>query len=369
MNGNAPKVRDYSSQERTIPVIVEASPVYELLLSLFAYGSKNDWADYECGSMFFEQFQETLPALPAGRFTELAECGEVWLPLVSVAHDASVTASVDEFVGYLSEMDPIALRWAIVSDHHTKDDLAEADRDAAIAGDPETIKRLVDDDKFCEGLGNLLLSDPHESHRFIIDTITAVNQMLATSISDLLPALRRDADEKRALSRTMGPPALVEAATNGVTFKMQHQITGVLLIPSKIIRPWTVILEHEGLSIFAYSVSDEHLMADPDAPPSYLVDLFKALGDERRLRILGILSEGEAALMEIAERLDLAKSTAHHHLRILRAAGLVRVTVGDSKGYSLRRDQIPETARLLDAYLTTPEAAADKAPTAQEQRN
>ncbi len=152
----------------------------------------------------------------------------------------------------------------------------------------------------------------------------------------------------------MGPPALVEAATNGVTFKMQPQITGVMLIPSKIIRPWTVIMEHEGLGIFAYSVSDEHLMADADAPPSYLVDLFKALGDERRLRILGILSEGEAALMDIAERLDLAKSTAHHHLRILRTAGLVRVTVGDSKGYSLRRDQIPETARLLDAYLTTP---------------
>jgi DNA-binding IclR family transcriptional regulator len=81
-----------------------------------------------------------------------------------------------------------------------------------------------------------------------------------------------------------------------------------------------------------------------------------------------MLSEGDAGLMEIAEHVDLAKSTAHHHLRILRSAGLVRVTVGDTKGYSLRRDQIPETARMLDAYLTTPKQAAESA-AAQHQRS
>ena len=164
-------------------------------------------------------------------------------------------------------------------------------------------------------------------------------------------------------------PKLVETATNGVTFRQQPNINGVVLIPSKIIRPWTVIIEHEGLRIFAYSVADEHLLADPDAPPSYLVDLYKALGDERRLRMLSILSEGDASLMEIAERVDLAKSTAHHHLRILRSAGLVRVTVGDSKSYSLRREGVPEAARLLDAYLTTPADAATAAPQMQQERN
>ncbi len=86
--------------------------------------------------------------------------------------------------------------------------------------------------------------------------------------------------------------------------------------------------------------------------------LYKALGDERRLRMLSILNEGDAGLMEIAERVDLAKSTTHHHLRILRSAGLVRVTVGENKSYSLRREGVPEAARLLDAYLTTPAAAA-----------
>ena len=125
-----------------------------------------------------------------------------------------------------------------------------------------------------------------------------------------------------------------------------------LLRAARLLRP-----QRRGRQIF-YSVADEHLLADPDAPPSYLVDLYKALGDERRLRMLAILGEGDAGLMEIADRVDLAKSTTHHHLRILRSAGLVRVTVGENKSYSLRREGGPEAARLLDAYLMTPAAAA-----------
>ena len=73
--------------------------------------------------------------------------------------------------------------------------------------------------------------------------------------------------------------------------------------------------------------------------------------------------------MEVAEHVDLAKSTAHHHLRILRSAGLVRVTIGKTKDYSLRTDRVPEAGRLLDAYLTTPTQAAQTAPQTEEQRS
>ena len=167
----------------------------------------------------------------------------------------------------------------------------------------------------------------------------------------------------------MKAPRLVETTTNGVTFEMQADMTGVLLIPSKIIRPWTVMSDHDGMQIFAYSVADEHLHADPDAPPSYLVELYKALADARRLKMLAFLAETPRSLMEVAEHVDLAKSTAHHHLRILRSAGLVRVTVGKTKDYSLRTDRVPEAQRLLDAYLTTPAQAAETAPTNEEQRS
>jgi DNA-binding transcriptional ArsR family regulator len=254
-------------------------------------------------------------------------------------------------------MDPIAIRTALISGACCHGEVEEQDLAAAAAGESAAIEKLSKHDKISTGLRAIIENDPATTAGWIVNTLREVNAVLEQSISDSLPALRRDADEKRSLAHAMDAPKLVETATNGVTFKMQPQITGVVLIPSKIIRPWTVIIEHEGLRIFAYSVADEHLFADPDAPPSYLVDLYKALGDERRLRMLSILSEGDAGLMEIAERVDLAKSTAHHHLRVLRSAGLVRVTVGETKSYSLRREGLPEAARLLDAYLATPDAA------------
>ena len=53
------------------------------------------------------------------------------------------------------------------------------------------------------------------------------------------------------------------------------------------------------------------------------------------------------------EALGLAKSTAHHHLAILRQAGFVMVREGDEKVYSLRRDLLPQAGDLLAAYLAS----------------
>ena len=47
----------------------------------------------------------------------------------------------------------------------------------------------------------------------------------------------------------------------------------------------------------------------------------------------------------------LAKSSAHHHLVILRSAGLVKVTTGEESIYTLRRDVIPEASAMLGSFL------------------
>jgi DNA-binding transcriptional ArsR family regulator len=357
MSADQPKVRDFTTQKEALALSVESSPVYELLLSMFVWGGKKDAGEYECGTTFFEQLEDGVPDSLTDELSKLVGSGEMWLPLIGMAQTSGTSRSVAEFLEHISAMDPIAFRTALISGACCHGEVEEQDVAAAAAGESAAIEKLSKHDKISTGLRAIIENDPATTAGWIVNTLREVNAVLEQSISDSLPALRRDADEKRSLAHAMDAPKLVETATNGVTFKMQPQITGVVLIPSKIIRPWTVIIEHEGLRIFAYSVADEHLFADPDAPPSYLVDLYKALGDERRLRMLSILSEGDAGLMEIAERVDLAKSTAHHHLRVLRSAGLVRVTVGETKSYSLRREGLPEAARLLDAYLATPDAA------------
>jgi ArsR family transcriptional regulator len=51
--------------------------------------------------------------------------------------------------------------------------------------------------------------------------------------------------------------------------------------------------------------------------------LFKALGDDVRLRIVALLSHGELCVCHIEEALDLTQPNASRHLGILRAAGVV----------------------------------------------
>jgi ArsR family transcriptional regulator len=54
-----------------------------------------------------------------------------------------------------------------------------------------------------------------------------------------------------------------------------------------------------------------------------LTRLFRALGDETRLRIVALLSHGELCVCHLESALDLNQSTASRHLGILRAAGVV----------------------------------------------
>src|SRR3954451_22704840 len=51
--------------------------------------------------------------------------------------------------------------------------------------------------------------------------------------------------------------------------------------------------------------------------------LFKALGDETRLRILGLLLAGEVCVCHIHESLRISQPKASRHLAYLRRAGLV----------------------------------------------
>ena len=54
------------------------------------------------------------------------------------------------------------------------------------------------------------------------------------------------------------------------------------------------------------------------------VDLFKALSDETRLRIVLLLSEKELCVCQIEAALALSQVKVSRHLTILRYAGLVR---------------------------------------------
>jgi len=65
------------------------------------------------------------------------------------------------------------------------------------------------------------------------------------------------------------------------------------------------------------------MAAAPSTPAVKLDDVFAALADETRRRILGLLAAGEICVCNIHEALDVPQPTASRHLAHLRKAGLV----------------------------------------------
>jgi DNA-binding transcriptional ArsR family regulator len=56
----------------------------------------------------------------------------------------------------------------------------------------------------------------------------------------------------------------------------------------------------------------------------YLVELFKSLGDETRLRILNLLYERELCVCDVMAALNIPQSRASRHLICLKRSGLAK---------------------------------------------
>src|SRR5258706_11475457 len=79
------------------------------------------------------------------------------------------------------------------------------------------------------------------------------------------------------------------------------------------------------------------------------VDVFQTLADPTRRRVVEALRRGEQAVSQVVARVGIHQSGVSRHLRILHAAGFVRVRAdGPKRLYSLR----PEPFRALDAWVT-----------------
>ena len=81
-----------------------------------------------------------------------------------------------------------------------------------------------------------------------------------------------------------------------------------------------------------------------------LSQLFKALGDPTRLRIVMALQQGEMCVCDLAAALQLSESATSHQLRRLRVQALARSRrEGQVVYYSLDDDHV---AQLLELGLT-----------------
>jgi len=93
---------------------------------------------------------------------------------------------------------------------------------------------------------------------------------------------------------------------------------------------------------------------------SGLLDFFKALADANRLKIIGLLAQGEYTVEQIAEILGVSASTVSHHLSKLSAVGLVSARSESYYSiYSLQTSVLESMSQRLLSHEIVPVVTSD----------
>lgn len=79
--------------------------------------------------------------------------------------------------------------------------------------------------------------------------------------------------------------------------------------------------------------------------------VFKALGDENRIRILQLLTDGEKCACRLLAEMNITQPTLSHHMKILCDSEIV---IGRKEGkwthYHISRDGIKKAKKYLDIF-------------------
>jgi ArsR family transcriptional regulator, arsenate/arsenite/antimonite-responsive transcriptional repressor len=89
-----------------------------------------------------------------------------------------------------------------------------------------------------------------------------------------------------------------------------------------------------------------------------LAQVFKALGDPVRLRLVSLIGAhegGEVCVCELTTAFDLTQPTISHHLKVLREAGIID---GERRGTWVYYWLVPAGLERMAALLSVPAQAA-----------
>ena len=119
-------------------------------------------------------------------------------------------------------------------------------------------------------------------------------------------------------------------------------------------------VERDELAIISVTGSETcaqlALVGEPidEATAAGLAQVFKALGDPVRLRLVSLIGArqgGEVCVCDLTSAFDLTQPTISHHLKVLREAGLID---SERRGTWVYYRLVPESLGRVAALLSVP---------------
>ncbi|MEK5202542.1 metalloregulator ArsR/SmtB family transcription factor [Bacillus sp. FSL R10-2789] len=338
-----------SRKRETYNVQMKYSILFECALGIAAVTHKRLIGTLEKSQSEWEKIRQSL-SVEMREHLQFVEENNTWKALLQLLYEGDFQ-DLSQFIANIDSLSEEDLKYICLP---FLGEAYQAKRRLAASGEVSVIhelKELTHDHQFFSTYIEFVChADVRELKTHLIAVMTGwYDSVVKKEAEEIVSILQRDYEAKNEMNKKMQPEEFVEWATGGVTYMPEPSVHHVLLIPQITYRPWNIEADIEDTKVFHYPVANESIHPeDPYEPSYFLVHKHKALGDEARLRIVKLLFEQERTLQEITERLQLGKSTVHHHLKLLRSAKLVDIQDGK---YVLRKKAVQSLAKELDAFL------------------
>jgi len=177
------------------------------------------------------------------------------------------------------------------------------------------------------------------------------------------PALRAALERAQALSYTVSFEELFTEISQGLQLGDEFNARTFIIAPAFWTTPLVFFEKfNRDTMLLAFGARPADMSVVPgEIVPDALVRSLKALADPTRLKIMRYLTSENLTPSEIARKLQLRPPTVTHHLRELRLAGLVELSLlHEENRYTARKQAIEAVYQNLSAFLqgeTTKEMA------------
>ena len=168
------------------------------------------------------------------------------------------------------------------------------------------------------------------------------------------PILRAGLERAQALSSTVSFEELFTELSQGLQVGDEFNAPNYIIVPAFWITPLIFFERFDRNTMFlTFGARPADMSVIPgETVPDALVRSLKALADPTRLKIMHYLTHESLTPSEIARKLQLRPPTVTHHLKELRLAGLVELSLmHEENRYTARKQALDAVYEHLNAFL------------------
>ena len=196
---------------------------------------------------------------------------------------------------------------------------------------------------------------PADFGKMLLLSLEAYNQAFFEKEEKRIePVLQAGLEHARRVSGSLSASELITELSRG--YHPAEAIGNSLIVVPNFWMTPLICLEKisPDQMLFLFGARPSTMSAIPgEQVPDGLLRTLKALADPTRLKILRYLYQEELGPSELARRLDLRSPTITHHLKELRLAGLVNLTIkGQEKRYQARLEAFDDTNADMKRFIT-----------------